>query len=63
MTNAQKGHKGSNSYILAPRCGPLTVEGGLNGPYGLRDMMMMTNAHTLQCSYNIHDIKYRMAAV
>jgi len=39
--SAQKGHRGSNSHILAPRCGPSTVEEGGNGPYWLRDMMMM----------------------
>jgi len=40
-SSCQKGHRGSNSYILAPRCGPSTVEEGRNGPYRLRDMMMM----------------------
>jgi len=39
--SAQKGHKGSESRILAPRCGPSSVEAGRNGPHRLRDMMMM----------------------
>jgi len=39
--SAQKKYRGSNCNILVPCCGLSTVEGGCNGPYWLRDMMMM----------------------
>jgi len=39
--SAQNKHRGCDIHILAPRCGPSTVEEGRNGPYRLRDMMMM----------------------
>jgi len=57
--SAQKGYRGANCYILAPRCGSSTVEEGRNSPYRLHDMMMMMMTFKYNVSFFI-DIFFRM---